>query len=418
MLITVLERFVLRFIFAFACVCVVTACSYYGSDKSEKSKGLDEINTGLSKEGGFIHGKFAPDDGRLLMFVGQDSDTLTEYFDNVPEDHVEGITLYSRIISNEIGNGPTESLAGFVGEANWGGGGVDFEKSLNEAPGAALAVGLFLSDVPTCKNTHTRNLVAGDYDDALDRMIDYFSALAPRKVFLRIGFEFDGPWNCYNPETYKAAFRYIHKRIQEKESDNIATVWQSAVWPSPMVGDEYSKTYDHREEGFLDAWYPGDEYVDWMGISVFYRDLSAWSFEPLDTPQDAQERFLQFARAHQKPVFVAEAAPQGYRNGALTKSVIQFNDPQPVMAIDIWDGWYDPFFQFIYDNNDVIRAVAYINTQWEVQQMWFCKEGKVRVAATCGQGNWGDSRVHGNELIKERWLEQVNNADVWTQQVP
>ena len=36
----------------------------------------------------------------------------------------------------------------------------------------------------------------------------------------------------------------------------------------------------------------------------------------------------------------------------------------------IWDEWYEPFFEFIHENKDIIRAVAYINTHWQSQPMW------------------------------------------------
>ena len=47
---------------------------------------------------------------------------------------------------------------------------------------------------------------------------------------------------------------------------------------------------------------------------------------------------IQFAREHYKPVML-EAASQGAG----------------------WDEWFAPFFKFVNDNNDVVRAVTYIN---------------------------------------------------------
>jgi hypothetical protein len=28
-----------------------------------------------------------------------------------------------------------------------------------------------------------------------------------------------------------------------------------------------------------------------------------------------------------------------------------------------WDEWFAPFFKFVVDNNDVVRAVTYVNTR-------------------------------------------------------
>ncbi len=386
------------------------ACSNGGGNRAIDGKDTQKPITNA------IDGKFVPDDGKLIMFIGQDSETISDYVAAMPSDNIEGVTLYTRLISNKIGNGEAYSLAGIFGEADWGAGKVNYKKTLDESPGAALAVGLFLSDTPVCKSTHTKELVDGKYEDALNTMVDYFKGLAPRKVFLRIGFEYDGPWNCYRPDAFKAAFRYIHQRIQDRNAHNVATVWHSAVWPAPEIAGEFTSYYDHKRDDLLDLWYPGDDVVDWMGISVFYRDLSRWNYTPSDRPQDAQAKFLSFARKHNKPILVAEAAPQGFRIGALTQSYTQKNLPEPVSADQIWNGWFASFFDFVYENRDVIRGVAYINTQWESQQMWYCEEGES--PKVCGQGNWGDSRVHVNDLVKSKWLENVNDSDLWSQSSP
>jgi hypothetical protein len=57
--------------------------------------------------------------------------------------------------------------------------------------------------------------------------------------------------------------------------------------------------------------------------------------------------------------------------------------------------WYEPFFKFIDTHN--IKAVSYINSDWESLPMWK------------GQG-WKDSRVQANPAIKERWLKEVGSA--------
>ena len=169
------------------------------------------------------------------------------------------------------------------------------------------------------------------------------------------------------------------------------------------------------KQTILDKWYPGDDVVDWVSISVFYRDLSQWNYTPPTTPDIGQQSALAFARAHNKPVMIAEAAPQGYRIGALTQSPIQENKPQPVTQEQIWQQWFVPFFSFIDENRDVIRAVAYINTHWESQSMWHCKSGIPAGQPGCNNGNWGDTRVHANDYIKQQWLSEVNNAKRWVQ---
>lgn len=91
-------------------------------------------------------------------------------------------------------------------------------------------------------------------------------------VFLRFAGEMNGGWTRWgrDPAAYKRAFRLVHTVII-RHADNVALVWApNAV---PVTG--------------VDAYYPGDDAVDWVGISLylvrFYDDnLSrpAWQDHP------------------------------------------------------------------------------------------------------------------------------------------
>lgn len=356
-----------------------------------------------------ITGKFTPPNGKTLMFIGQDSDTIADYLRDVPEDNIEAFTLYSQIKSAN----PSETLKGMFSVGNWNSGEVSFVKTLEQAPNAAIAIGLAFD---ACnQEDHASQIAAGTYDASIKKLSRYLKSLAPRKVFLRIGYEFDGLWNCYNPDTYKPAFRRIANQLKQDKVTNVATVWQSAAWPAPQFANERAHLYDHTDPNHLTKWYPGDDVVDWVSISSFYRDLSPFNFDTNITPAKSQQLYLDFARALNKPVMIAEAAPQGYRTAKQTRSVIGKNDAKPHSAEQIWRDWYQPFFKFIYDNDDVIRAVAYINTHWESQPRWYCKPNTSPPSSDCPEGNWGDSRVQGHQFIKQKWLNEVNNDKKWVQ---
>ena len=349
--------------------------------------------------------RFIPPQQKQLLFIGQDSDTISEYISNTPEDNIEAVTLYSQLKSNS----KDTTLFGIYSKANWNSGDMDFSKTLTESPKAALAIGLAIDQ---CNQApHAKNIAAGNYDNALNALIEYLSALSPKRVFLRIGYEFDGPWNCYQPESYIAAYRKIVNAIRAAGLTNVTNVWQSATWP-----DGYgNEIYNTGNPEHFERWYPGDDIVDWVGVSVFYRDLTNWNYTPPNTPQGGQQAALDFARTHNKPVMIAESAPQGYRIEGLTQSPIQENKPSPVTAEHIWQSWYVPFFDFIETNKDVIGAVAYINANWESQNMWHCLPAIQAGKPGCNQGNWGDSRVHINSYIKAKWLEQINDDSRWIQ---
>jgi beta-mannanase len=78
-----------------------------------------------------------------------------------------------------------------------------------------------------------------------------------------------------------------------------------------MTHDAESSSYCGGKYGgySLEAWYPGDQYVDWVGLSYFTPQDCNWS---------AVNEVVQFARAHNKPVMICESAPQRYDIGDLT----------------------------------------------------------------------------------------------------
>ena len=313
-----------------------------------------------------IAGKFTPPAGQTLLILGQDLGAIAGYKAALGL-KPGGVTTYTNISETE-----PSLLNGLEAPADWGAGDVNARQNLTDDPQATLAIGLYIVDNSGTNLTH---LIDGTHDPAIDRLGAVIRAAA-RPVYLRIGYEFDGPWNHYEPEPYIAAFRYIVDRLRAQGTDNFATVWQSATYP-----------YGTYKDLSFEVWYPGDAYVDWMGTSHFIFD------------ETVQNRFLDFARAHNKPVVIAEASPQGYDLDELTHSAP--NDGQSFeakTAEEIWAEWFGPFFAFIHENADVIRAVAYINVDWHSQAMW---------GPGGGNGYWGDSRVQVNDTIRARWLAEI-----------
>ncbi len=371
--------------------------------------------------GAAVSARNLPADGKVRFFMGQDSTTLAEYKRDVLDADPSaprpgGVTLYTNIF-----------LGGIHGPADYGSGSVDFPATLGQYPDVALAVGLYLSDsYAGCGNQPLRALIGrsdadvstGDpslttrYRQRLDELITWLKNTG-REVFLRIGYEYDGPWNCYNAGFYKEAFRYVKGRIDALGATKVATVWQSASWPVDEQTGSPQNHYIVTAPGHFDAWYPGDQYVDWVAMSAFYGSTYGqvqWSCRTASTsPRALQDRILAFARARDKPVMIAEAAPQGFATGAKTGSCISTSNPQPMTADAIWDTWYADFFAYVAANTDVIRAVAYINTHWDSQAQWRCTtttDGQT----VCPGGYWGDSRVQADPTILSRFLTEARNA--------
>ncbi len=73
-------------------------------------------------------------------------------------------------------------------------------------------------------------------------------------VFLRFGGEMNGAWTPWSrdPAAYRRAFRLVHT-VVNRYASNVALVWAPGAVP----------TYN------LDKYYPGDDAVDWVGISLY-----------------------------------------------------------------------------------------------------------------------------------------------------
>jgi len=86
-------------------------------------------------------------------------------------------------------------------------------------------------------------------------------------IFLRVGHEMNDPyrypWGPQNnsAKDFVAAWRHIHKVFTQAGATNVIWVW------SP-----------HPAYGFFDAFYPGGEYVDYVGIGTLnYGTVANWS---------------------------------------------------------------------------------------------------------------------------------------------
>ena len=112
-------------------------------------------------------------------------------------------------------------------------------------------------------------------------------------VFLRFGGEMNGNWTSWgrDPLAYRRAFRLVHA-VVNRHASNVALVWAPGAVP----------TYN------LDLYYPGDDVVDWVGISLY---LVRYYDDQLSQPawQDNPASFIEpfYAKfAARKPLCLTE----------------------------------------------------------------------------------------------------------------
>ena len=234
-------------------------------------------------------------------------------------------------------------------------------------------------------------------------MAKFCKSLGDRPVYLRIGYEFDGVWNrgYENPQQYIAAYRRIVDVMQKQGVSNTVYVWQASA--SPVDDLLEGKREDIKQ------WYPGDAYVDWLGLSWF--DMPDRRYKHAPTQRELADEVLQLARSKSKPVMIAEVAPQGFDLAMLTvANRFPLLDGQAggnsrkLTAPAIWQQWYAPFFAYVRGNADVIGAVAYVNAHWDSQPMW---------NVPYHNGYWGDSRLQVNVGISRHWLQEVSDTAFW-----
>jgi len=349
----------------------------------------------------------SPFEDKVILSVGQDLDSVSSYVDSGHFPVPGGVTTYLAFYQLNNASFPAYGALGQDTEGratkeniDWGAGPLNALKLAENNPGSALVIGLNIAegsgDILWAPGG-LADIAVGAYDKNIRRLAR-FCRQAKRPVYLRIGYEFDGAWNRgYEKQgSYISAYQRIVDVMREEQVKNVAYVWQASASPVDDIID------GHHED--IRGWYPGDDYVDWMGLS--------WFLPPdkmpanVATQRQLADEVLNFAREKNKPVMIAEAAPQGYDLDQLTQSNISAlwdGDPglqkQNKTPNEIWQAWFKPFFDYIHANDDVIRAVAYINADWDSQALW---------AAPYHQGYWGDSRVQMNDVIRQKWLSEVD----------
>lgn len=253
-------------------------------------------------------------------------------------------------------------LAGFYAQAD----------SIGFIPELSL---FLVSDVAT----DTVIATSTQYDAIIDSIITLSKAYG-RRMFLRIGGEFNGQgegWNGggYTPHHYVTMFRKITDMFAARGfRDSVATIWCYY----PAAANDFDSV-DAR--GAL--WYPGDAHVDWFGLDLFNAD----DFD-LAAPDSSRggisrkgksERFLAMARAHGKPVYMSETSAKGINisNG-------------PADGIADWNAWFAKFWDFIVAHPE-IKGYSYINANWPDR----------------AYPGWGDARIQNSAYVTGQYRGEM-----------
>lgn len=217
-----------------------------------------------------------------------------------------------------------------------------------------------------------------NYDASIDALAEKFKAYG-LPVYLRIGGEMNGPWAEHHAYQFPIAFQKIVDRFKAKGADNVAFVWCT----EPSAGNDF----DEKDASGKWKWYPGDDYVDWACIDLFFtyqfKDGEPEFENGKITQKGVTERFLSFAIDHQKPVMIAELSAGG------THITSDLEDGK-----SDWDNWFVPFFAFLKKHPE-IKLFYYIEENWTTNPSYV-------------NNNWGDARMGNNAYIVQQWNQELS----------
>ena len=123
-----------------------------------------------------------------------------------------------------------------------------------------------LRPVETRDKNGMSDVASGLYDDYI-RAWAKAAAKVGEPIFLRLGHEMNDPYRYpWGPQNNSAAdfveaWKHVHHIFQEENAGNIIWVW------SP-----------HPAHGWFEAYYPGEAFVDWVGVGALnYGSVAIWS---------------------------------------------------------------------------------------------------------------------------------------------
>lgn len=158
-----------------------------------------------------------------------------------------------------------------------------------------------------------KNILAGMWDNYIDQWADQAKDYG-KPILVSWGLEMNGywfPWSGYfygggtpvtegepnryqGPEVFKQAYRYVVNRVRTRGAKNILWGFHANNF-----------TYPDEPWNSMDRYYPGSDYVDWLGLSVYGKQFPDDDWISFHTAMNsAYENICKLDST--KPVIVAE----------------------------------------------------------------------------------------------------------------
>jgi hypothetical protein len=200
-------------------------------------------------------------------------------------------------------------------------------------------------------------ILAGKWDTYIDKWADAARDFG-HPLIVVFGVEMNGTWfpwsgayyggaqwdpeqkNWKGPETFRRAYRYVVDRVRARGASNIKWMFHTNNYP-----------YPYETWNCAPAYYPGSDYVDWLGLSVYgqqYKD------EPNpDIPSLVTWPYEEMSRLDpHKPIMIAEWAtgefPHSAERGGVGKAA-----------------WIKQGLQLFRTRYPRIKAAVYWHERWQ-----------------------------------------------------
>ncbi len=143
------------------------------------------------------------------------------------------------------------------------------------------------------QSTLLQDILAGRYNETLDRVFHTIQVVSPQQVIFRWAHEMEVvgqyPWSVEDSKLYIAVYRYVHERSRQLGVNNLIWLWSPA-------GNKSS----------VDYW-PGSDVVDCVGFSIYATpEWNPNGSGELPSFQSLMKQKYYLARQWHKPVIVAE----------------------------------------------------------------------------------------------------------------
>jgi len=220
-----------------------------------------------------------------------------------------------------------------------------------------------LPDVAVRDKEGLKAIARGVYDSYIDKWAADAKSFN-KLIFLRFAHEMNDPyrypWGPQNnePDDFIAAWRHVVERFRAIGADNVIWIW------SP-----------HPAYGLFDTYYPGDEYIDWIGVGTLnYGTVAPWS--QWWTFDEIFAKHYEVLAMYKKPIIISEfgsLAVGGNRAKWFSEALQNFPLKYPAVKALVYfhcasdaTTTYQTLNWYFKDDTDVTKAIIKAQTNWRV----------------------------------------------------